>query len=205
MRFAIIGAGHVGGALGPLLVERGHEVVYAARDPAGLRAVAAVERTPGASAVPVAAAVEGSDAVILAVPWDAVEDALRQVADWSGRLLIDATNRLGPAPDGEAPSGAEVIAALAPSARIVKAFNAIGANRYARPSFAGEASTMLICGDDAAAKAQVAALVGDLGFEVVDAGPLASARLLEAMAELWVVLAMREGLGIDIGFRLLTD
>jgi predicted dinucleotide-binding enzyme len=64
---------------------------------------------------------------------------------------------------------------------------------------------MLICGDDAAAKAQVAALVGDLGFEVVDAGPLASARLLEAMAELWVVLAMREGLGIDIGFRLLTD
>jgi hypothetical protein len=60
---------------------------------------------------------------------------------------------------------------------------------------------MFLCGDDEEARTFVGWLAGDLGFEVLDAGPLANAETLEAMARLWVYLA-RNGLGRDIAFRL---
>jgi len=57
-------------------------------------------------------------------------------------------------------------------------------------------------GDDAAAKPKVMALVGELGFETVDAGPLRIARLLEPHAMLWIRLALNHGFGGDWGFAL---
>src|SRR5215472_3237653 len=64
-------------------------------------------------------------------------------------------------------------------------------------------SVMFVAGDDAAAKPQVIELVGGLGFEVVDAGPLRVARLLEAHAMLWIHLSLNRGLGRDWAFALL--
>jgi hypothetical protein len=85
----------------------------------------------------------------------------------------------------------------------VKAFNTTGANNMADPDYAGTPLTMFICGDDAEAKSTVAELAEALGFEAVDAGPLERARLLEPMARLWIHLAMADGLGREIGFKLL--
>jgi predicted dinucleotide-binding enzyme len=62
---------------------------------------------------------------------------------------------------------------------------------------------MLFCGDDASAKATVARLGEDLGFDMIDAGPLSSARMLEPLALLWVYLAYGKGLGSDVAFELL--
>jgi predicted dinucleotide-binding enzyme len=61
---------------------------------------------------------------------------------------------------------------------------------------------MFVAGDDAANKPKVMALVGDLGFEVIDAGPLRNARLLEAHAMLWIDLALKRGQGRDWAFAV---
>jgi predicted dinucleotide-binding enzyme len=79
----------------------------------------------------------------------------------------------------------------------------MGWNVMADTAFGGLRADNYICGDDDAAKATVAALSRELGFEVVDAGPLASAVLLEGLARLWIDLALRRGLGREVAFKLL--
>jgi 8-hydroxy-5-deazaflavin:NADPH oxidoreductase len=71
------------------------------------------------------------------------------------------------------------------------------------PQFGGTKSVMFVAGDDAAKRPAVMRLVGDLGFEVIDAGPLRNARLLEAHAMLWIDLALARGLGPAWAFAIL--
>ena len=86
---------------------------------------------------------------------------------------------------------------------MVKAFNMTGSGNMARPGYEEGALSMFLCGDDAEAKGIVGALAAELGFEVVDAGPLTSARYLEPLAMLWIHLAYGMQMGPDIGFRLM--
>jgi predicted dinucleotide-binding enzyme len=72
----------------------------------------------------------------------------------------------------------------------------------ANPAFDGVKSVMFVAGDDAANKPTVIGLVAALGFDVVDAGPLRNARLLEAHAMLWIELATKRGLGRDFAFAI---
>ena len=95
------------------------------------------------------------------------------------------------------------MARWAAGAKVVKAFNTIGAQHMANPRFGGQSASMFICGDDAAAKKTVATLAEALGFEPVDAGPLTQARLLEPLAMLWISMAYAYGHGANIAFRLL--
>jgi predicted dinucleotide-binding enzyme len=95
------------------------------------------------------------------------------------------------------------VAGWARGARVVKALNSTAAGSMLDPRYGPDRATMFVCGDDAAAKATVSDLVGALGFEVVDAGPLRNARLLEPLAMLWITLAYPLGHGPHIAFRLL--
>lgn len=97
------------------------------------------------------------------------------------------------------PSGAERVARWANTRRIAKGFNTIGANLFGQPRFGGQQLTMYVCGDPAA-KRSVRRLAEQLGFEVVDCGSLEKARLLEALAGLWVSLAAK--FNWKIAFRL---
>ena len=148
-----------------------------------------------------AAAAAWGEVVVIAMPYGALAEALPALGDLTGKVVLDAVNNLGAAP--AAPAVAAEIAGMLPGARVVKAFNTIGWNVMADPAFGGERADSYICGDDDAAKGIAAELSRALGFEVVDAGPLASATLLEGLALLWLDLAGRRGLGRDIAFRLL--
>lgn len=206
MRIAVIGAGNVGGSLGRLWAAGGHEVLIGSREPDGPRAGAASERL--GSGVPVLSipdACAAAETVLLAVPWASAERVVKE-ADLSGKVLIDATNPIGAGLElavGHDTSAAELIAGWAPGSRVVKAFNTVGAEHLSNPRLAGQALTMLICGDDERAKGAVRRLAEEIGFEVVDAGPLSCARLLEPVAMLWIRLALVEGFGREIGFKLL--
>jgi hypothetical protein len=112
-----------------------------------------------------------------------------------GKILLDATNRFGPATQ----SAGEDLAALVPGARVVKAFNTIGFDHMDSPSFP-EQPSMLVAGDDALAKQHVMQLAAELGFEAVDAGPLSNAGTLEALASAWVGLS--RVIGRDFAFRI---
>jgi NADPH-dependent F420 reductase len=206
MRIAIIGVGNVGGNLGRLWGAGGHEITFGVRNAQADKVQVLLKETgPTASARSVADAVAAADVVVLAIPWDVAEDVVRGT-DLRGKILVDATNPIAPGLElatDHTTSGSELVATWAPDARVVKAFNTIGANNLENPAFGDQHATMFVCGDDPEAKSVVQTLSEELGFEAVDAGPLANARLLEPMAMLWIRLALAEGFGRDIAFKLL--
>ena len=190
---AMIGTGSVGGALGPRFAGLGERIVYGSRTPDAERVAALVERTgAGTKALAPDAAARACDTIVLAVPWFAVEATVKSFGDLDGKLIVDVTNPLrfldSIVVGAEIPanSGAEFIQSLAPGARVVKAFNTIYYTVMAVPETAGGSVSVLISGDDAAAKARVAQLASGIGFEPVDVGGLRTARYTEAMALLLV-------------------
>jgi len=211
MRIAIIGAGHVGGTLGRRWATSRtgqHTVTFGIRagDEVDPQLGEFIDGSGGAArAGSVAEASRGAEVVVFAVPWKAAEQAVRSAGSLSGKIVIDCTNPFAPGLTGlDAPpggSGAEAVASWAPGSRVVKAFNTTGFNNMADPVYGGEPTVMFYAGDDAEAKSAARALVSALGFDAVDAGPLARARDLEHLAVLWISLAFG-GLGRDIAFKL---
>jgi NADPH-dependent F420 reductase len=195
MRIAVIGAGNVGGTLGRRWAESGHDVVFGLRNPErGASAVKGGGALPSKASVKSPAdAVKGADAIVLATPWNAVADAIKEVGSLDGRVVLDTTNpltrqmTLDVGPNGE--SAAERIQAMAKGAKLVKAFNSTGANNMADPRYGGVPTAMFVAGDDAHAKSVAGELATALGFEAIDAGALSAARQLEHLAMLWISLA----------------
>lgn len=190
---AILGTGRVGGALGPRFAELGFQVVYGSREPQRDDVVELVARTgDAASAGSISEAVREAQWVLFAVPYKALDDVLENVGDLDGRIVIDVTNALVPHADGlmqksGETSSAERIQAALPGAQIVKAFNTVGFHVMADPAAAGGAVTVPLASDHSEAKAAVAEIVTRLGLVPFDVGPLRQARVLEAMASLYLV------------------
>jgi len=206
VNIGIIGSGNVGGTLGKRWAANGHRVVFSSRAPEKLQPLVEEAGHAARAASPTEAAAS-SDVVLVATPWPATEEALKSAGDLTGKIVVDATNPLLPSLDGLSTgctdSAGEQVARWAPGAKVVKALNTVGANVMADPKFPERRVAMFYCGDDASAKKTVAGLIGELGFEPLDAGPLTQARLLEPFALLWITLALKHGYGRDIGFEFL--
>ena len=210
MKIAIIGAGNVGGALGTAWARKaGHDIAFGVRDPKSDK-MQTLLRTIGskARAGTAAEAAAGSDVIVLATPWPATEAIIRSMGNLSGRIVLDATNPLARGPDGisldvgHSTSGGEKVQQWAAGASVYKTLNTTGFANMAEPVFRGVKSVMFVAGDDQARKPQALDLVGQLGFEVVDAGPLRAARLLEPHAMLWIDLSLNRGMGRDWAFAV---
>ena len=171
----------------------GHAVTVSDRDPQEAQAVAqAAGARPAGST---AEALREAEALVLAVPYAAVEDIVREAGSvLDGKILIDVTNRLNlenPPAAIDGTSNAEQIQALAPSARVIKAFNTAFAARQADPLVDGVPADGYVAGDDEQAKAAVLELVRSIGFRPIDVGALGMARALEAMGLLNITLQIR--------------
>lgn len=204
MRIGLIGAGSVGGTLGAGWLRAGHEVMFGVKDQSNPKLQELVKS--GAKAGTVREAAAFGEAIVLATPWDAAQDALKSAGDVRGKVVLDCMNPVKPDLSGLAlgttTSASEEVARWAQGARVAKVFNTTGFGNMADPHYPEGAATMFYCGDDAEAKSAARQLAADLGFDPVDAGPLSEARQLEAMALLWIHLATR-GLGMNIAFRLM--
>jgi len=202
-RILIIGAGNVGGALGQGWLECGHDVRFGVPDSTSDKYAALPKNR-------LQPADERRDAevVVLATPYAVAKDAAAALGDLSGTILIDCTNPLAMGADGlhlvigHDSSGAEEIAKAAPSASVFKTLNQTGAENMAEAAAYRPKPMMFVAGDDAAKKPTVLALVFDLGFQAVDAGPLSRARLLEPLAMLWIELATKHGHARDFAFAM---
>jgi 8-hydroxy-5-deazaflavin:NADPH oxidoreductase len=208
MKIGIIGSGNVGGALGGRWAKLGHEVVFGTRNPASGDVQKLAARASGkTSAATLADTANGGEVLLLATPWQATQQIVAGLGDLSGKILIDATNPIRADFTGliygNDTSGGEQVANWARGAKVVKAFNTVGANIMTDPSFEGHKPVMFYCGDDSEAKLVVKKLIHELVFEAVDAGPLDQARLLEPFAFLWISLALKRGLGREFAFELL--
>ena len=114
-----------------------------------------------------------ADVVVLAVPWDRVPEALHDL-DLKGQILVDATNDWA-ADDLQGRTSSELVADLVPGARVVKAANTLGADVLGSdPRETGGHRVIFISGDEADAKADVAALFEGAGFAAIDLGDLAT-------------------------------
>jgi NADPH-dependent F420 reductase len=208
VNIAILGTGSVGATLGSRWAKAGYSVTFGSRQPQGERVLELVERCGGQVKVTTAKdAASKADVLLLAVPWPAARQLLTDLGDLGGRVLIDATNPLkgdlSGIELGYSTSAAEQIAGWAPTARVVKAFNTASTKVMANPQFGDHQAAMFYCGDDGAAKEIVRQLIAALGFDPVDAGPLASARYLEPLAMLYIHLAFRQGWGSNCAFKIL--
>jgi predicted dinucleotide-binding enzyme len=192
-KIAVIGSGNVATALGPGFAAQGHTIVYGSRNPSEQKVKDLVAKTGhGATAASQTAAVMDADIVVLAVPGTAAEQVVKSLGDLSGKIILDPTNRVDRGTsDGYANYGlasgsnAELIQALQPKAKVVKAFNTLNVKQMVDPASSGGALSIPIVGDDAAARATVAALVKGMKLEPVDLGPLRYARVLEEMLVIW--------------------
>ena len=178
MRVAVIGVGNVGGALASALTDAGHDVVVAASNAEkAAQAAAGLECEPAPSP---RQAVDGADAVVLAIPFGAVEEVAAEIRDEvDGKPVIDVTNSQAVVETGQ--SNAEAIQGWLPKAHVVKAFNTVFASQLNRKDD-GERVDGYLAGDDADAKQTVTTIVRDAGLEPLDFGSLNMARVLEGMA-----------------------
>jgi predicted dinucleotide-binding enzyme len=177
MTIGIIGSGAIGAAFARTLARAGIEATISnSRGPETLKelvrdlgpSIKAGTRDEAARA----------DIVLIAVNWTKLSAALAGLPDWNGRIVIDANNPIEPPLfkpfDLKGRVSSEVVADLVPGARVVKAFNHLRAEVLAAdPQDHGGRRVLFYSGDDAAAKAEIAALIDRIGFTGIDLGSLA--------------------------------
>ena len=185
-KIAIIGSGNVGSALSRGLKRAGYDVRSTAKD--NVRETAA-----------------WGEVIMLAVPFGAVKDAVNTIGTaLDGKVLVDVTNALDENMGlaiGFSTSGAEELQKLAPSAKVVKAFNTVFAQHMDSGKVGGETLTAFAASDDEEAKNTALELAKAIGFDAVNAGPLQNARWLETLGYLNIGLGYVVGHGVNSGFR----
>jgi NADPH-dependent F420 reductase len=206
-RISIIGAGNVGGSLGRTFAKAGLSVCFGVRPESDTKALLEACGKEASTATPAAAATSG-DVVFIAVPGSAAVEVTRSLsAELKGKIVVDCNNPLvwkegpvwTPPPEG---SLAAALAAVAPGARVVKAFNTFGAEFHANPKLSGAPAQVFLASDDAEAKKVVSEIATKAGFTTVDSGPLRNAAVLENLAMLWIHLATVGGQGRDFSFAM---
>ncbi len=191
MEIAVIGTGFIGGILGRALAQAGQQVTFGSRHP-GDEAVA--DGTP-ATVTSVADALAPAEVVILALPGAAVAElttAHRDVLD--GKLVIDATNQMGqPVTNSRA--------VLPSNVRYARAFNTLGGENMADPNFADGPADMFFSAPEAD-RATVETVITDVGLRPIYLGENQEA-LVDALFQLWITLALKQGRGRRLALRLI--
>ncbi|KAB0496494.1 NADPH-dependent F420 reductase [Pseudomonas vancouverensis] len=178
MKIGMLGSGTVALSIARHAIAQGYEVLLSNRSGAGKLAGALVELGPRASVVSLAEAA-AAPVVLLATPWTSIQAVLGSTPAWNNRILIDATNpflEITPtwvlADLGER-GASEIVAELAPGARVVKAFNnIIMTNFNAGPVHEQARRVLFVSGDDSDAKAFVTEFIDKMGFRAIDLGGL---------------------------------
>jgi len=201
MKVLVIGAGNMGAGFVKQLAAAGHQVSVTARDIAKAQAVA---QQFGATAVPADNAASGTDAVVVATPYNEAVAALRSVGAQNGSVVIDITNPLTPdymgLTVGHSTSAAEQIAQAVAGAEVVKGFNTVFAQVLAAGADfgGGQKVTVFLASDSERAKQTAKSLAESMGFQTMDAGGLKNARYLEPVAGLNIYFGYGAGLGTGI-------
>jgi hypothetical protein len=177
-----VGAGRIGGNCATQFAKGGHEVKLSfSRDRSRLDALAE-EIGDRASVGTPAEAAEFGEVVVLAVPWDTIDQALSEAGSLDGKIVIDTTNQYGSEklpPEGQ--TAAQWNASRMPGARYTKSFNTLTSAFQAEAADRPEADRVVqwVCGDDDEAKEIVAGLIADAGYAPVDVGGTADCAVME--------------------------
>ncbi len=203
MNIAAVGTGNVGATLAISLSKAGHRVFPGVRS---LKSFSGMDKILAAGLEPkrITEAVALSDIIILATPATAAADAARQLGDTTGKVIIDTMNIVG----GRGPEGFENTASAVlehtQTKDVVKCFNTTGYENMTDPQYAAGPIDMFTAGDSKRGKEIATRLARDIGFgKVYDLGGNDKFTLIEQLANVWIDLAIMQGYGRDMAFKII--
>lgn len=203
MKIAIIGTGNVGGALATKWAQCGHQILLGVKDIDNFKGKELLNN-PNTTVHTIAAAVQQAEVILLATPATAVVEVCQSLGDTAGKVIIDAMNIImGRGPVGFSNTSDAILANTA-TPDVVKSFNTTGFNNMANPEYQGQAIDMFVAGSSEKGKQAAIQLARDAGFaDCYDVGGNDKFQLMEQFAWFWINLAMFQGQGREMAFKLL--
>ncbi|MEL6866302.1 MAG: NAD(P)-binding domain-containing protein [Bacteroidota bacterium] len=203
MKIAIIGTGNVGGALASKWAKAGHQILLGVQDTQNFKGQQLLAN-PNTSVHLVAEAVAAAEVVLIATPATAAIPVAQSLGDTQGKVIIDAMNIImGRGPEGFS-NTTEALLAHTATDKVVKCFNTTGFNNMENTHYGDVAIDAFVAGDSVRGKEIAQSLSQDAGFaHCYDVGGNDKFQLMEQFAWFWINLALFQGQGREIGFKLL--
>ena len=203
MNVAIIGTGNVGGALASKWAHCGHKIYLGVRDSSNFKGKELL-KNPNTRVCSIHDAVQASEVILISTPAIVAVDVTVSLGDTSGKIIIDSMNIVM----GRGPVGynntSDTILANTITKDVVKCFNTTGFNNIVNTSYGTQKLDVFVAGDSIKGKEITKKLALDAGFAACyDVGGNDKFELMEKFAFFWINLAMLQGQGREIGFKLL--
>lgn len=203
MNIAIIGTGNVGGALATKWAKAGHQIFLGVKDSTNFKGKELL-KNPNTRVCSIKEAVQEASVILIAVPATAVIEVVQSLGNTEGKIIIDSMNIVM----GRGPVGyhntTDAILAHTQSRDVVKCFNTTGYNNMQHPEYGTEKIDLFVAGDSEKGKNAAIQLALDAGFGACyNVGGNDRFQLMEQFAWFWINLAMFQGQGREIAFKLL--
>jgi 8-hydroxy-5-deazaflavin:NADPH oxidoreductase len=201
MNIAIIGTGNIGGTLANKWANKGHTINLGVNDINNFKGVDLL-KNDNIKVFTIKEAVSVSDVILIATPPNAIFEITEQLGEVTGKVIIDATNnvaqKINPYPT------VYNFLVEKTTAEVIKCFNSTGFENIADTNYNGEAIDMFMAGDSDKAKLTAEQLALDAGFgNCINFGKADKVELLEKFALAWINLAIMQGQGRNIAFKLM--
>ena len=203
MNIASIGTGNVGGSLASKWAQKSHHINLGVRDTNNFKGKELLNN-PNTVVQSIPEAVKNSDVVVIATPAMMTIEVAQSLGNTEGKIIIDTMNIvMGRGPVGYT-NTSEAILANTQSRDVVKCFNTTGFNNIVNPNYNNVAIDAFVAGDSEKGKQVAIQLAKDAGFaECYPIGGNDKFELMEKFAFFWINLAMFQGQGRDMAFKLL--
>ena len=203
MKIAVLGTGNVGATLGKKWADRGHEVIFGVRDVSASKHQTLLDAINGrATIAPMVEAADAAEVIVMALPGTVVPEVIAGVnLALDGKIIIDASNHVS-ALDM---SSLKALGAAVPNGKLFRAFNTLGWENFETPELDGTQLDLIYCGEPRAAQKMVAHLIADIGLRPIYIGTLDKTSVLDALTRLWFTLALEQGYGRRLGFKMLIE
>ena len=202
LTIAVLGAGNVGGTLGPKWVAAGHQVMFGVSDPNGKHAQTLRGKLGDKAVIGTVeeALSKNPDVVVLALPGNVMDTVITTYAkQLDGRIVIDVSNRMG----SETMNSFATLHQQTPNAQTFRAFNTYGVGNYEKPQYGEDTVSLFYCGPDGDARTKVEQLITDVGLEPVYVGGVDQVSVVDGVGRLWMTLAFGQKRGPQLAFKLL--
>jgi predicted dinucleotide-binding enzyme len=203
MKITILGSGNIGSTLGKKWAKAGHAVTFAARNPDDPKYQDLLKTIGGNGAIAaLPEAVNSAEVILLAIPGTAVEETMAGLGQaLDGKVIIDATNKIQQAEM----NSLAAISAKAPAAKLFRAFNSLGWENFETPQLGETQIDLFYCGDPGEAKETAEQLIADIGLRPIYVGNLDQVAVIDTLTRLWFALAIGQGHGRRLAFKMLTE
>lgn len=204
MKITIVGSGNVGSALGAGLQRAGHAITFGIRNPGSAKSEKAADLVKGAFFKSVREACSSAEVIIITTPPEAILQLIPELRNIRSIVVIDATNSVRTRPEPYA-TAYHALKALSGSEKISKCFNTTGFENMLNPTYPSFGAIDMFCaGDNKDAKSVAQQLAKEIGFSTCwDFGGDDKVELLEKFALSWINLAIMQGHGRNIAFKVI--